>query len=125
MRKDDSGLEEELRYFRDVMPLPEVKEVEEDRWWSPELQGPDTEEKNEEENQYLISLLMGKPEEENNSEEMTQPRDETVASPGNEGRPALEEAPRRGRGGPWKALTAESHLLRRGPGGGSSEKGRR
>jgi hypothetical protein len=85
MRKDDSELEEELGYFRDVTPTPEVEEVEEDRWWSPELQGSDPDEENEEENQYLISLLMDKPEEENNSEKTTQPRDETEPSPGNEG----------------------------------------
>jgi hypothetical protein len=39
MRKDDSGLEDELEYFRDVSPPPEVDESEEDRWRSPGPQG--------------------------------------------------------------------------------------
>jgi hypothetical protein len=41
-------------------PPPEVGEVKEDRWWSPELQRPESEEEDEEENQYLISLLIGR-----------------------------------------------------------------
>ncbi len=44
MRKDDSGLEDELEYFRDVSPPPEADEGEEDRWWSLEPQGLGSEE---------------------------------------------------------------------------------
>jgi hypothetical protein len=44
LRKDDSGLEEELEYFHDVTPPPEVEGAEEDRWWSPEPQRPISEE---------------------------------------------------------------------------------
>jgi hypothetical protein len=36
MRKDDSGLEDELEYFHDVTPPPEGEETVGDRWWSPE-----------------------------------------------------------------------------------------
>ncbi len=59
MRKDDSGLEDELEYFHVVTPPLEKEEAAEDRWWSPESQGPESEEEDEEENQYLVSLLMG------------------------------------------------------------------
>jgi hypothetical protein len=124
MRKDDSGLEEELGYFHDVTTPPEVEEVEEDRWWSPELQGPDPEEENEEENQYLISLLMGEPEEENNSEKTTQPRDETKQVQAMRVARHWKKSREGGGRASWKALTTESHLLRRGPRGGSLERGR-
>jgi hypothetical protein len=114
MRKDDSGLEEELGYLRVVTPSPEVEEAAEDRWWSPKLQGPDSEEENEEENQYLISLLMGEPEEENNSGKTTQPRDEAEANPGNEGRPALEREPgKRGEGLPGSPHDKEPLVKKR------------
>ncbi len=62
LRKDDSGLEDELEYFHDVTPPPEEEEAAEDRWWSPEPQGPEFEEEDEEEIQCLVSLLMGGPE---------------------------------------------------------------
>ncbi len=61
LRKDDSGLEDELEYFHDVTPPSEEDEAAEDRWWSPEPQGPESEEEDKEENQYLVSLLMGGP----------------------------------------------------------------
>ncbi len=61
MRQDNSGLEDELKYFRDV-PLPlDTDEGEKDRWWSPGPQEPESEEEDEEENRYLVSLLLGKP----------------------------------------------------------------
>ncbi len=93
LRKDDSGLEEELEYFHDVTPPPEVEGAEEDRWWSPEPQRPESEEEDEEENQYLVSLLMGEPERENTSAEPAQPRANAARSPSSEGRQVPEEEP--------------------------------
>jgi hypothetical protein len=56
MRKDDSGLEDELEYFWEA-PIPsDSDEREEDRWWSPEPQKLSSEE-DEEEVQYLTNLL--------------------------------------------------------------------
>jgi hypothetical protein len=52
MRKDDSGLEDELKYFWEA-PIPsDSNEREEDRWWSPGPQEPSSEE-DEEEVRYL------------------------------------------------------------------------
>jgi hypothetical protein len=45
MRKDDSGLEDELEYFWDA-PIPS-DEHEEDRWWSPGPQEPSSEDEEE------------------------------------------------------------------------------
>jgi hypothetical protein len=59
MRRDDSEMEDELDYFRNVTPPPEEEEAMEDRWWSPEPRGPPSEEENEEDNQYINDLLMG------------------------------------------------------------------
>ncbi len=59
MRKDDSGLEDELEYFYDVTPPPEGEETVEDRWWSPEPQGLCSEEEDEEDNRYICSVLTG------------------------------------------------------------------
>ncbi len=80
MRKDNSGLEEELEYFHVVTPPPDAEGVEEDRWWSPELQRPESEEEDEEENQCLVSLLLGESKKENNSEATAQPQNKTEAS---------------------------------------------
>ncbi len=56
MRKDDSGLEDELEYFWEA-PIPSNSdEKEEDRWWSPGPQEPSSEE-DEEEVRYLTKLL--------------------------------------------------------------------
>jgi hypothetical protein len=56
MRKDDSGLEDELEYFWEA-PIPsDSDEREEDRWWSPGPQEPSSEE-DEEEVRYLTNLL--------------------------------------------------------------------
>jgi hypothetical protein len=56
MRKDDSGLEDELGYFWEA-PIPsDSGEQEEDRWWSPGPQEPSSKE-DEEEVRYLTNLL--------------------------------------------------------------------
>ncbi len=56
MRKDDSGLEDELEYFWEVPSLSDPYEREEDRWWSPGLPEPSSEE-DEEEVRYLTEAL--------------------------------------------------------------------
>ncbi len=56
MRKDDSGLEDELEYLWDAHALPSPGKPEEDRWWSPEPPQQSSEE-DEEEAQYLIQVL--------------------------------------------------------------------
>jgi hypothetical protein len=90
MRKDDSGLEDELEYFHDVMPPLEEEEAAEVRWWSPEPQGPESEEEDEEENQYLVSLLMGRLETGGNDPEPTQPQTEDAMAPASRDLQALE-----------------------------------
>jgi hypothetical protein len=88
MRKDDSGLEDELEYFRDA-PIPsDSDEQEEDRWWSLGLQGPSSEEEDEEEVRYLISLLGGEPKEGGNEEGAAPPQGGAVAGPSCEGHQA-------------------------------------
>jgi hypothetical protein len=59
MRKDDSGLEDELEYFPNITPTREEKEVMEDNWWSPEPQGLRSEEEDEEDYHYINSILSG------------------------------------------------------------------
>jgi hypothetical protein len=68
MRKDDSGLEDELEYFWDAPNPSGSDEREEDRWWSPGPQEPSSEE-DEEEIQYLTSLLRTEVKEDDNREE--------------------------------------------------------
>ncbi len=72
LRKDDSGLEDELEYFHDITPPPEEEEAVEDRWWSPEPQGLQSEEEDEEDNQYINSLLAGNPEARSNDSKPAQ-----------------------------------------------------
>jgi hypothetical protein len=97
MRRDDSGLEDELEYFWDVSSTPEVDGGKENRWWSPGPQGLESEEEDEEETQYLISLLMSEPKGESNREEATQSQDGTEAGPSSEDRQASAgESERRG-----------------------------
>jgi hypothetical protein len=81
LRKDDSGLEDELEYFHDVTPPPEEEGATEIRWWSPEPQGLQSEEEDEEENQYLVNLLTGGLETESNNPELTRSQTETAAAP--------------------------------------------
>jgi hypothetical protein len=109
LRKDDSGLEEELEYFHDVTPPPEEEGVEEDRWWSPEPQRPGSKEEDEEENQYLVGLLMSEPESKNNSSEPARLQAKAARAPSGgghqvpEGKPEEEERDPRGNpcsGGP-------------------------
>jgi hypothetical protein len=74
MRKDISGLEDELQYFRDA-PIPSVSdERKEDRWWSLGPQGSSSGEENEEEVRYLVNLLGGEPKEGGNDEGVTPPQ---------------------------------------------------
>jgi hypothetical protein len=56
VRKDDSGLEDELEYFWEAPSPSDPYEREEDRWWSP---GPleSSAEEDEEEVQYLTKVL--------------------------------------------------------------------
>jgi hypothetical protein len=56
MRKDDSGLEDEFKYFWEVHNPSDPDEREEDRWWSPGPQEPSSEE-DEEEVRYLTEVL--------------------------------------------------------------------
>jgi hypothetical protein len=56
VRKDDSGLEDELEYFWEVPSLSDPYEREEDRWWSPGPPEPSSEE-DEEEVRYLTEVL--------------------------------------------------------------------
>jgi hypothetical protein len=114
MRKDDSGLEDELEYFRDVTPPPEADEDEEDRWWSPGPQEQGSDEEDEEENRYLISLLMGEPRGKSNGEEAAPPQDETEAGPDGEDRQApAEESERRGEGPPGGSRDEEPPTVRK------------
>jgi hypothetical protein len=59
MRKDDSGLEDELEYFPNITPIRDEEEAEEDRWWSPEPCGLRSEKEDEEDNRYINSILSG------------------------------------------------------------------
>jgi hypothetical protein len=56
MRKDDSGLEDELEYFWEAHIPSDPDNPEEDRWWSPEPPEPSSEE-DEEEVRYLTEIL--------------------------------------------------------------------
>ncbi len=56
MRKDDSGLEDELEYFWEAPSPSDPYEREEDRWWSPGPPEPNSEE-DEEEVRYLTKVL--------------------------------------------------------------------
>jgi hypothetical protein len=102
LRKDDSGLEDELEYFHDVTPPPEGEKAVEVRWWSPEPQGLQSEEEDEEENQYLVNLLMGGLETENNDSELTQTRTEAATAPVARDRRAPEEGSEEEEGSPQK-----------------------
>ncbi len=81
LRKDDSGLEDELEYFHDVTPPPEEEGAAKARWWSPEPQGLQSEEEDKEENQYLIDLLTGGFETGSNDSELAQSQSEVAAAP--------------------------------------------
>jgi hypothetical protein len=100
LRKDDSGLEEELGYFHDVTPPPEEGGAEEDRFWSPEPQRPESEEENNEENQYLARLLMGEPERKNNDAEPARPQAEAAVVLSGEGHQTPEGEPGEDNRGP-------------------------
>ncbi len=83
MRKDDSGLEDELEYFWEA-PIPsDSSEREEDRWWSPGPQEPSSEE-DEEEVRYLTNLLWLGPKE--NKAEDGEPPPEDAPGAGGSGR---------------------------------------
>jgi hypothetical protein len=56
VRKDDSGLEDELEYFCEAPSPADPYEREEDRWWSPGPPEPGSEE-DEEEVRYLTDVL--------------------------------------------------------------------
>jgi hypothetical protein len=96
MRKDDSGLEDELEYFWEAPSPSNSKEREEDRWWSPGPQEPSSEE-DEEEVRYLTNLLGLGPKE--NEVEYGDPPPLTGSAPSpsggsrlsSPGRPAEEE----------------------------------
>jgi hypothetical protein len=85
VRKDDSGLEDELEYFWDA-PIPsDPDKCEEDRWWSPGPGGPSSEEEDEEEVRYLVSLLGGEHKGSGNEEKAAPPRVGAEAGPSGEG----------------------------------------
>jgi hypothetical protein len=102
LRKDDSGLEDELEYFHDVTPPPEEEGTVEVRWWSPEPQGLQSEEKDEEENRYLINLLTGGLETGSNDSELTQSQTEAATAPAARDRRAHEEESEEEEGSPQK-----------------------
>ncbi len=77
LRKDDSGLEDELEYFHDVTPPPEEEGAAEVRWWSPKPQGLQS----EEENQYSVNLLIGSLKTGSNNSELTQSQTEAAVAP--------------------------------------------
>jgi hypothetical protein len=82
MKKDDSGLEDELEYFWEA-PIPsDSDEREEDRWWAPGPQQPSSEE-DKEEVQYLTDLLGLGPRENDAKEGGTSPLAEVA--PGTSG----------------------------------------
>ncbi len=56
MRKDDSGLEDELEYYWEVHVPSDPYEREEDRWWSPGPPEPSSD-KDEEEVRCLTEVL--------------------------------------------------------------------
>jgi hypothetical protein len=93
MRKDDSGLEDELEYFWDA-PIPsDPDEHEEDRWWSPGPQEPSSKEEDEEEVRYLVSLLVSGPKEGGNEEGAAPPQGRAEAASSCEGRQASVKGP--------------------------------
>jgi hypothetical protein len=102
LRKDDSGLEDELEYLHDVTPPPEEEGAVEVRRWSPEPQGLQSEEEDEEENQYLVNLLTGGLETGSNDSELTKSQTEAATAPVARDRRALEEGSEEGEGSPQK-----------------------
>jgi hypothetical protein len=98
LRKDDSGLEDELEYFHNVTPPPETGEDGWDRWWSPGPQRSESEE-DEEENQYLARLLMSEPEDKGSAEPAQLQVGAATALSG-EGRRTPEREPRKEEEGP-------------------------
>ncbi len=113
MRKDDSGLEDELEYFWDA-PIPsDSDEREEDRLWSPGPQGPSSEE-DEEEVLYLVSLLGAEPKEDGNKEGVPPPQGGIAASPSGEDHQASVKEPVGGEEGPPRLpCDAESPATKR------------
>jgi hypothetical protein len=93
MRKDDSGLEDKLEYFHDVTPPPEKEETVEDRWWSPEPQGPRSEEEDEEDNCYINNLLTGNLEAKGDGPRLGGPQAEVRVALVNQDRQAPDEGP--------------------------------
>jgi hypothetical protein len=73
MRKDDSGLEDELEYFWDAPISSDSDKCEEDRRWSPGPREPSSEE-DEEEVQFLTNLLRSEPREGEEEEGEAPPR---------------------------------------------------
>jgi hypothetical protein len=112
LRKDDSGLEEELEYFHDVTPPPEERGAEEDRWWSPEPQRLESEEEDEETNQYLVSLLMGDLENKDSNSGPAQPQAEASAASDGWDRQVPEGDLKEERRGPSWTLQNGSQQLR-------------
>jgi hypothetical protein len=100
MRKDDSGLEDELEYFHDVMPPPEEEGAVEVKWWSPGPQELQSEEENEEENKNLINLLTDGLRTGSNDSELVQSPTGAATAPAACDHRALEEGPEEGEGSP-------------------------
>jgi hypothetical protein len=112
LRKDDSGLEDELEYFHDVTPPLEEEGVVEDRCWSPEQK---SEEEDKEENQYLVSLLMGGLETGGNDPETTQPQTEAATAPAGGDLQALEGEPVEEKSGPQENTPSSELPARKRP----------
>ncbi len=97
MRKDDSGLEDELEYFWDA-PIPsDSDEREEDRWWSRGPQEPSSEE-DEEEVRYLTNLLGLTAKKDDNEDGVPPPLDENALSPSRSDRQTTPGGPAEGEG---------------------------
>jgi hypothetical protein len=119
MRRDDSGLEDELEYFWDA-PIPsDSDEQEEDRWLSPGLQEPSSEE-DEEEVRYLTNLLGLTAKEKDDEDGIPPALDRDAPSPSKGDRRTRLGEPAGGRENQWKPQRTQSRLPRRGSEGGNS-----
>jgi hypothetical protein len=91
MRRDDSGLEDKLEYFPDVTPTQVEEETVEDRWWSPEPQGLQSEEENEEDNRYINTIPTGSLEAKGDDPEPAESHIEAGVALANQGHQAVNE----------------------------------
>jgi hypothetical protein len=113
MRKDDSGLEDELEYFWEA-PIPsDSDEREEDRWWSPGPQEASSEE-DEEEVRYLTKLLGLKAKEDDVKDRKSpSPGEDTPGPRRSDHQATLEEPAEEGRESAEASESTEAPLPKR------------